>query len=386
MLRRIYPVATLLIVADIVMKASCTEKGSLTFIICDNKSMKAEIEMIKDNLKTVFNGKSSVISNMVLVTFNRSDALVKMVATTLNEMQKALEDVYTHNTNPDHDCQESSMKALITALHKSNRGSHVYLFTNAAPKNYQKLDNVQELCQKKQSQISFVTIKKKITLTDKHSIKSKDVYRKIAEVCSGLAIELNENEFSSSIFPFISEFVSGENVIIVAKTLPAGVSNVISYDVDDRIEHVIVSASGKKVEITKTEHVGVIQSIISYNNVQATKLFDTKPGRYSVILKNPSETSVLIMGRSDFFFNHGFSKLKPKSFNETYPQPLIDVDVHFLSVLVTDERQTVDITKAQILGMDDEPLIPDLPLTKISKDFYITQSFVTPTEMFKVAS
>ncbi|CAH1634791.1 unnamed protein product [Spodoptera littoralis] len=387
MLRRIYPVATLLIVADIVMKASCTEKGSLTFIICDNESMKAEINIIKDNLNKVFNEKSSVVSNMVLVTFNRSDALVKMVATTLNEMRKALEDVYTLNNNPDHDCQESSMKALITALHKSNRGSHVYLFTNAPPKDYKKLDNVQELCQKKQSQISFVTINKKITLTDKHSIKSKDVYRKIAEACSGLAIELNENESIPSVLSYIREIVSGENVIITAKTVPAaGVPTEISYDVDDLIENVIVSVSGKEVDIAIAGYVNPTQTtIMKYNNAEATKLFYTELGRYRFTLKHPSQTSILIMGWSDFFFNHGFSKLKPNSFNETYTQPLNDEDAHFLSVLVTDERQTVEITKAQILGMDDKRLKPDLPLTKISKDFYITQSLVTPTEMFKVA-
>lgn len=34
--------------------------------------------------------------------------------------------------------------------------------------------------------------------------------------------------------------------------------------------------------------------------------------------------------------------------------------------------------------MDENPIRPDLPLTKISKDFYVTPALVTPTDRFKV--
>lgn len=63
----------------------------------------------------------------------------------------------------------------------------------------------------------------------------------------------------------------------------------------------------------------------------------------------------------------------------------LDIDVYFLSVLVNDKDEIVEITTAEILGMDDKQLMPHLPLIKISKDFYVTQPIVAPKDMFKVA-
>lgn len=49
---------------------------------------------------------------------------------------------------------------------------------------------------------------------------------------------------------------------------------------------------------------------------------DVKPGKHFFKVKSESETSVVITGRSDFFFKHGFSELMPKSLNDTFLQPI----------------------------------------------------------------
>ena len=74
MLGRIYPHAVLLILASILYKASGKGDGSLTYLIDDTSSMTDDINGVKRSVKRitdiVFNEKSSLISNMVLVTFN----------------------------------------------------------------------------------------------------------------------------------------------------------------------------------------------------------------------------------------------------------------------------------------------------------------------------
>ena len=52
------------------------------------------------------------------------------------------------------------------------------------------------------------------------------------------------------------------------------------------------------------------------------KLSNLKPGLYKAIVMGQTRTSVVIVGRTDFFFTHGFSKLKPKSKGDTALQPI----------------------------------------------------------------
>lgn len=70
---RIYPHVILLIFVNI-FKASCEGTSSLTFVIDDTNSMSDDIAGVRRSvdkiMNIVFNEKSSVIKNMVLVTFN----------------------------------------------------------------------------------------------------------------------------------------------------------------------------------------------------------------------------------------------------------------------------------------------------------------------------
>ncbi|CAH0663930.1 unnamed protein product [Spodoptera exigua] len=383
MLRRIFPLAVLLVFADVVMKASCTEKGSLTFVIDDTLSMTDDIDHVKRSvdriMDIVFNEKASVISNMVLVTFNDPDARVRTRTDKREEFNRALREVYVHNYH-NYDCREPSMNGLILALNESNRGSHVYVFTDASAKDHKKAHIAKELCQKKQSQVSFVITGR---CTVSYPDKMMSVYYEIAQACSGLAYEVNKNEVSEVLRP-ITDIISGEKVIITVTTVPAHIYKDIPFDVDDQTEYVIVSVSGKDVYLKLSGPTGRQENLMWNANGKVVKLVDIKPGRYTATVKGESQTSVVIVGRSDFLFKHGFSELKPKTLNDTSLQPIANTNVH-LSVLVSDERQTVEILKAQILGMDEKPIRQDLTLTKISKGFYITPALITPTERFKVA-
>ncbi|KAH9643691.1 hypothetical protein HF086_001801 [Spodoptera exigua] len=383
MLRRIYPLAVLLVLADVVMKASCTEKGSLTFVIDDTLSMTDDIDHVKRSvdriMDIVFNEKASVISNMVLVTFNDPDAHVRTRTDKREEFNRALREVYVHNYH-NYDCREPSMNGLILALNESNRGSHVYVFTDASAKDHKKAHIAKELCQKKQSQVSFVITGR---CTVSYPDKMMSVYYDIAQACSGLAYEVNKNEVSEVLRP-ITDIISGEKVIITVTTVPAHIYKDIPFDVDDQTEYVIVSVSGKDVYLKLSGPTGRQENLMWNANGKVVKLVDIKPGRYTATVKGESQTSVVIVGRSDFLFKHGFSELKPKTLNDTSLQPIANTNVH-LSVLVSDEGQTVEILKAQILGMDEKPIRQDLALTKISKGFYITPALITPTERFKVA-
>ncbi|XP_022823931.1 hemicentin-1-like [Spodoptera litura] len=397
MLGRIYPLVVLLVFADVVMKASCAEKGSLAFVIDDSISMKDDINLIKKSVNPamtsmIFNQTSS-LSNMVLITFNNSDAHVKVVAKNHNEFDKALKDVKALSKNdPKH--QVLSMDGLILALEKSNRGSHVYVFTDAYAKDHQKAHIVKRLCQKKQSQIYFVIT---FNNTKQYLDENMVMYHETAQACSGLAYEVNKHDISQ-VFRLITNTVIDNMIVVYQATFPDNnyKSNYIKFHVDRLTKYYVVSVAGKNVNLTfspTTQHSRYVQTsltkhnisemIVDTDNLKVFKIINIQPGKYTFEVKSKSETSVDIVGRSDFHFEHGFSELKPESLNDTVFQPIADAKVH-LSVFFYDLSKSVVITKALILGMNDEPIMPDLPLTKISKDFYVTRPFITPRQTFKV--
>ncbi|KAH9633871.1 hypothetical protein HF086_013760 [Spodoptera exigua] len=225
MLRRIYPLVVLLVFADVVIKASCTEKGSLTFVIDDTLSMDDDIYYVKRSMDwimdTVFKNNSTMISNMVLVTFNNSDARVRVVAQNQCDFDKALKEV---SANSKDYPEVLSMTGLILALKESNYGSYIYVFTDASAKDHDNVHIVKQLCQEKQSQV------------DK----------------------------------------------IVKKT----------------------------------------------------------PGKYTLSVFSEKKTSLMLVGRSEFIFKHGFSELKPQSINDTFLQPIAKLpDNQALTVMIVQGKE-----------------------------------------------
>ncbi|KAJ8728641.1 hypothetical protein PYW07_006337 [Mythimna separata] len=377
---RIYPHAVLLLLTNIILKASCKGSGSLTFVIDDTYSMHDDIAQVKrsvdDISDIVFNEKSSQIDNMVLVTFNDPDAGVRVITKNRQTFKSILGAV---NVYGGGDCWEPSMKGLLLALEKSNRDSYIYVFTDASAKDYYDSHYVKEMCQKKQSRIVFVLTGHCGNRYD----KAFDVYYDIAQACTGLAFEVPKNAVKE-VLPTIKETIKGNQTVITTTILPAGVKKDIPFSIDDHTDYAIVSVSGTDVYLNIRGPSHHLEKIMWNNNGKVVKLSNVKPGTYVATVMGQSRTSVVIVGRTDFFFSHGFSELNPKSLADTSLQPIAESKVH-LSISVTDEHRSVQIVSAQLLDMDEKPISDPMPLTETSKNFYVTHLFVAPSQRFKVA-
>ncbi|KAJ8720963.1 hypothetical protein PYW08_006428 [Mythimna loreyi] len=377
---RIYPHAVLLILANIILKASCKGSGSLTFVIDDTYSMHDDIAQVRSSVdwisNVVFNDKSSQIENMVLVTFNDPGAKLWGVTKDRNTFKSNLNAIEVHAGG---DCWEPSMKGLLLGLEKSNSDSYIFVFTDAPAKDYSKGHIVEEMCQKKQSRIFFVITGHCHYYND----EAFNVYYKIAQACSGLVIDVPKNQVKN-VLPIIGETIKGNQTVITTALLPAGVKKVISFTIDDQTDYAIVSVSGTKVELHIRGPRHNTEIVMWTDNGKVVKLSNVTPGKYEATVKSDSKTSVVIVGRTDFFFSHGFSVLKPNSLGDTSLQPLAESKVH-LSISVTDEYRSVQIESAQILDMSEKPINNPMPVTEISKNFYVTDLFVTPSQRFKVA-
>nr|XP_049697512.1 hemicentin-1-like isoform X2 [Helicoverpa armigera] len=338
---RIFPLVFFIVVSSI-SEVLCNGNGSLTFVIDATGSMFNDIDQVRASVNqimdTVFNEKSSLIDNMVLVTFNDPDAEVRVNTRNRYQYKRILDEVEAHNII-NNDCWEPAMNGVLLGLNESNRDSYMYVFTDAPAKDYKDAPRVIELCQRKQIQIVFVLTGNCRYHT--YLVEASNVFFEIAKACSGLAFEIDKSQVSEVLAP-IKELIKGNKSIFVSTTIEANV----------------------------------------YKNITVVKLNNIRPGEYVATVGSKSRTSIIIVGRTDFFFTPGFSESMPKSAKDVTPQPIADTKVH-LSASVIDEHNSVQIVTAEIVQMNDQ-VIQTLPLIKVSKDFYVTQPFVAPAQMFKV--
>ncbi|XP_049697511.2 hemicentin-1 [Helicoverpa armigera] len=377
---RIYPLVFFIVVSSI-SEVLCNGNGSLTFVIDATGSMYNDIDQVKASMNqimdTVFNEKSSLIDNMVLVTFNDPDAEVRVNTRNRYQYKRILDEVEAHNII-NNDCWEPAMNGVLLGLNESNRDSYMYVFTDAPARDYKDAPRVIELCQRKQIQIVFVLTG---NCFGHYGVEASNVFFEIAKACSGLAFEIDKSQVSEVLGP-IKELIKGNKSIFVSTTIEANVYKNITFRIDTHTDNAIISVSGK-IPYLEINGPGVqLEDLMRNDNGMVVKLNNIRPGEYVATVGSKSRTSIIIVGRTDFFFTPGFSESMPKSAKDVTPQPIADTKVH-LSASVIDEHNSVQIVTAEIVQMNDQ-VIQTLPLIKVSKDFYVTQPFVAPSQMFKV--
>ncbi|XP_063895517.1 hemicentin-1-like [Helicoverpa armigera] len=377
---RIFPLVFFIVVSSI-SEVMCNGNGSLTFVIDDTGSMFNDIDQVRASVNqimdTVFNEKSSLIDNMVLVTFNDPDAEVRVNTRNRYQYKRILDEVEAHNII-NNDCWEPAMNGVLLGLNESNRDSYMYVFTDAPARDYKDAPRVIELCQRKQIQIVFVLTG---NCHGQHGVEASNVFFEIAKACSGLAFEIDKSQVSEVLGP-IKELIKGNKSIFVSTTIEANVYKNITFRIDTHTDNAIISVSGK-IPYLEINGPGVqLEDLMRNHNGMVVKLNNIRPGEYVATVGSKSRTSIIIVGRTDFFFTPGFSESMPKSAKDVTPQPIADTKVH-LSASVIDEHNSVQIVTAEIVQMNDQ-VIQTLPLIKVSKDFYVTQPFVAPSQMFKV--
>nr|XP_021185692.2 hemicentin-1 [Helicoverpa armigera] len=379
---RIFPLVFLVAVSSI-SKVLCNGNGSLTFVIDDTGSMYNDIDQVRASVNqimdTVFNEKSSLIDNMVLVTFNDPDAEVRVNTRNRYRYKTILDEVEAHNIeNPD--CWEPAMNGVLLGLNESNRDSYMYVFTDAPARDYKDAPRVIELCQRKRIQIVFV-LTGNCRRYHIYLAEASNVFFEIAKACSGLAFEIDKSQVSEVLGP-IKELIKGNKSIFVSTTIEANVYKNIPFRIDTHTDYAIISVSGKEPYLEVKGPAVQLEDLMRNDNGIVVKLNNIRPGEYVATVGSKSRTSIIIVGRTDFFFTPGFSESMPKSAKDVTPQPIADTKVH-LSASVIDEHNSVQIVTAEIVQMNDK-VIQTLPLIKVSKDFYVTQPFVAPSQMFRV--
>lgn len=201
--------------------------------------------------------------------------------------QKALNDIHVQGGK---DCPEMSVTAIKLALELSLPGSVVYVFTDAAAKDHRVLPDVVRLIREKNIRVNFILSGNCKLETN---FRDRETYEKIAILSSGQIVNLNKSEV-------------GEIWKFVAISIKANRTNIYSVDkftrgertyivkIDPNIKEVIITVSGKDVEVIIRNTLGELVSLgnknvdvlLNVNSAISVLVSNPRPGNWNITVSS----------------------------------------------------------------------------------------------------
>ncbi|XP_075981849.1 hemicentin-1-like isoform X2 [Anticarsia gemmatalis] len=347
--------------------------------------MTEEIEQVKQSVDSIFdtvmNANNSQISNYVLVTFNDPDYILHAVTNDRVKFKTAASKVHIRYGIPE--CPELAMLGIRAALQDSLPQSMLYVFTDAAAKDYEDYEEIKSLAQRNQCQVTF------LLTGDCGSRDSENyqVYYKLAEATSGDVFHLLKTDIHD-ILEYVKENAKGRTDIIAQQTFPPGDNNKFKVPVDSKVDAFMAAFVGKNTTLkTITDPDGNpadYHNIVHKDEATIVKVPDPKPGDYVAVFGSKHETKAKAVARSAVTFEYGFSENIPEDLSETATTPAADGKT-ILSILLNGDG--VELETAKLLDLSGN-VISEYPLHLLHNGtkFYITNtSFDPPHGIFKIA-
>ncbi|XP_046970773.1 hemicentin-1-like [Vanessa cardui] len=359
------------------------KKVSLTFVIDDTGSMSDDIAQVKIKTNEVFDAvlhaNASNIDDFVLITFNDPYAQLRTITRDRDEFKRALSSIHV---NGGGDCPEYAMAGIELALEKSKSNSYFYVFTDASAKDYSQFERIKSFSQKKSIQVSFLLTGYCGTLKDRDYV----VFEELSEATSGQVFHIQKDDIHK-IIDYIIASITHKKTTLGQKLYENGFGKKMTFTVDSKVWDVIISVSAKNPNFKVIDSDG---NVVETENIATTEMtsiskLNAKPGIYTIDLSSDGKTSVVVTGSTSVSFQHGFAYVKPASINETSTMPVPGVK-SYLSIALNNDKKDVVLKTAELRDLDDN-VIKKLPLTLVDADkqFYITDPFVPPSTLFKIA-
>ncbi|CAK1589084.1 unnamed protein product [Parnassius mnemosyne] len=360
-------------------------KSSLTFVFDDTQSMQSEIKSVLKSADKIFdiviNSNASVIENFIIVTFNDPGTKLRTNTTDRDDFKKSLMSIRVHGGG---DCPELAMSGIELALRASRLGSYVYVFTDAAAKDYAKFEKVKKIAIDKEIQIVFVIS----GMCRKHNATSPgyQVYEKLAESTLGHIFTVGKSQVEE-LLNYVARVVESRKTELARKKFPPGYGYKFNCTVDSAVSALDVSVTGNRPSVNITDDDGNIvkvNNIVNISKVKVVNVIDPKPGIHSVEVGSLSDTAVTVLGTTNVNFQYGFSIIKPSSRNDTTNQP-IPGRKSYLSIKLKTKGEIIKLQKVQLLDTENNIILEEPLWTANTEDqFYITEQVTPPEQIFKI--
>ncbi|XP_041969390.1 hemicentin-1-like [Aricia agestis] len=369
----------------------------VAFVIDETSSMADDIDGVKSQTHQVFDAilKSDVtkFDKFALVTFNDpSPGEVRIITDDPNAFKRSLDSI---NVDGGGDCPELAMHGILNALNACPSNSVIYVFTDAAAKDYYKFEEIKSLSLKKSIQVTFLLT----GICDAKGLTNENflVYHKIAEATSGQVFLLSKSNISKAI-EFITQSIASERHLIGQTTSKCPLD--VNFKVDDKTGNILISASKFLEIVPKIDDKMTLKVFDADNNeVESYSMLDLqfmnvlhirnpKPGYYKAKLDchDRLRTRLTVTGSTSISFMHGFSKDEPSSMKETTALP-VPGEESFLSIILDNPTKDVRLNTVELIDVDSNVIGKPITLKLVNAKqqlYTTTAKIVLPDKMFKI--
>ncbi|XP_068456761.1 von Willebrand factor A domain-containing protein 7-like [Clinocottus analis] len=289
---------------------------ALCFVIDTTGSMSDDIAAVRTVTSAVINSRVGTVdepSVYILVPFNDPDFGPPTKTTDPNVFNNSINSLVATGGG---DIPELSLSGLQLALTGAPRNSEIFLFTDATAKDQHLKSTVTALIEQTKSVVNIMitgTLGGRRRRRESGVKSDAQLYRELAQLSGGLAIEVSKHELSVAI-SILTKSSSSSLVTLLQACRSLKAEN-FTFMVDESLSNVTVYITGTSVAFTLISPSGVSQesssatgSLItaseSVGNFKTLQL-KTQPGLWKIKMVSTNPYNLKVIGESpiDFLFD-----------------------------------------------------------------------------------
>nr|XP_055060957.1 von Willebrand factor A domain-containing protein 7-like [Misgurnus anguillicaudatus] len=348
----------------------------LAFVIDTTGSMSNDIEVAKRasfNIIDSRRGTPDEPSEYILVPFH-DPGFGPLIRTESADIFKKR--IRSLSASSGGDFPEMCLSGLLLALAGAPPSSDIFVFTDASAKDSELQGTIEAMIESTRSRVTFMltnpfssrrkrgVLESQRTLSRAMSQPEVQLYRDLAHVSGGQAIEVTKSTLSQATTVITDAFTSAMATVLQVMRSPAKAEN-FSFVLDSSLSNVTLYITGVSPVFTLYSPTGVSQSgsetdgplgsIQSVGNLWRVKLnSDIPTGDWSISINATSYYSIKVIGQSsvDFLF-HFLEQSERGDLTPKDNRPLIgENSTLFLSVTGEDSVTLTDVFLAEVSGSD----------------------------------
>ena len=229
-----------------------------------------------------------------------------------------------------------------------------------------------------------------------------NVYDKLAGLSNGQVFNIQKDGIEKVLMSLRNILKDSYATTRQKRSLVPGKSE-MPFFVDSSMSSIDIRLSGEtpKLIIKNPLNQTVTGDDLTLENVKIVNIENPMAGKWNVETESSSEYTVQMGSNSELKIEYGFSSGTPKNHGETSVQPLKGKKT-VLSVSISDPAKVNSLSEATLTvdSLEKDEVVENefqrkrrqatgvreirLKLTKIGPNIYVTDSFVAPTDLFKV--
>ncbi|KAF4118569.1 hypothetical protein G5714_000620 [Onychostoma macrolepis] len=349
-----------------------TQTSVLAFVFDTTSSFSNYIEVFKRVCFSIIDnrrGTSEEPSEYALVTFNDQDSgpLIRTGnADTFKEYINSL--LASDGGNLLNMC----LSALLLTLTQAPPSSDIFVFTDAAAKDSELKTTVEAMMEYTQSRVNFLLTssfslrsEKDVSPTRLMSLSDTQLYRDLAHVSGGQAMEITDTTFPQ-VTSVIKDVIIADLVTVLQIKGNSSKAENYSFVLDPTLSNVTVCLNGDSLSFTLYSPTGMSQpgsvadgplgSILTIGNLRRVKLNSAKQtGEWKISINSTSSYTLKVFGQSSvdihFYFVEIFKGGHEDSWGQTFTRPFIGRNATFyVSVTGGDSVAVTDVLLVEASG------------------------------------